>query len=89
MPHGMSTCINMRTRWRRQRTLMPPTGRIDRGGYPGIQAALVSGQVAAGVPGVNLALADGDQAARIVAEFPSAAAGLTSAGVIPPLPIDL
>jgi hypothetical protein len=45
--------------------------------------------VAAGVPGVNLALADGDQAARIVAEFPSAAAGLTSAGVIPPLPIDL
>ena len=49
----------------------------------------MSGQVAAGVPGVNLALADGDQASGIVAEFPLAAAGLTSAGVISPLPIDL
>ena len=46
-------------------------------------------QEAAGVPGVNLALADADQAARIVAEFPLAAAGLITAGVIPPLPIDL
>jgi hypothetical protein len=39
--------------------------------------------------GRDLALADGDQASGIVAEFPLAAAGLTSAGVIPPLPIDL
>ena len=53
------------------------------------EAAVVSGQEAAGVPGVNLALADADQAARIVAEFPLAAAGLITAGVIPPLPIDL
>ena len=40
-------------------------------------------------PGVNLALADADQAARIVAEFPLAAAGLITAGVIPPLPTGL
>ena len=39
--------------------------------------------------GRNLALADADQAARIAAEFPLAAAGLITAGVIPPLPIDL
>ena len=50
---------------------------------------MVSGQEAAGVPGVDLALADADLAARIVAEFPLAAAGLITAGVIPPLPIDL
>ena len=50
---------------------------------------MVSGQEAAGVPGVNLALADADQASGIVAEFPLAAAGLITAGVIPPLPIDL
>ena len=50
---------------------------------------MVSGQEAAGVPGVNLALADADQASRIVAEFPLAVAGLITAGVIPPLPIDL
>lgn len=41
------------------------------------------------MPGVSLALADADQASGIVAEFPSAAAGLITAGVIPPLPIDL
>jgi hypothetical protein len=39
--------------------------------------------------GRNLALADADQASGIVAEFPLAAAGLITAGVIPPLPIDL
>ena len=50
---------------------------------------MVSGQEAAGVPGVNLAFAYADQTARIVAEFPLAAAGLITAGVIPPLPIDL
>ena len=47
------------------------------------------GQEAAGVPGVNLALADADRAGRIVAGFPLAAAGLITAGVIPPLPIGL
>ena len=62
-----------------------PDGSIEAG----IQAALVSGQVAAGVPGRDLALADGDHASGIVAEFPLAAAGLITAGVIPPLPIDL
>ena len=41
------------------------------------------------MPGVNLALADADQASGIVTEFPLAVAGLISAGVIPPLPIDL
>lgn len=46
---------------------------------------MVSGQEAAGVPGVDLALADAGQAARIVAGFPLAAAGLITAGVIPPL----
>ena len=50
---------------------------------------MVSGQEAAGVPGVNLALAAADQASGIVAEFPSAAAGLITAGVIPPLPTGL
>ena len=40
-------------------------------------------------PPASLALADADQASRIVAEFPLAAAGLITAGVIPPLPIDL
>ena len=50
---------------------------------------MVSGQEAAGVPGVNLALAAADHASGIVAEFPSAAVGLITAGVIPPLPIDL
>jgi len=39
--------------------------------------------------GRNLALADADQAARIAAEFPLAAAGLITAGVIPPPPVDL
>jgi hypothetical protein len=53
------------------------------------EAAVVSGQEAAGVPGVKLALADADQAARIVAGFPLAAAGLITAGVIPPLPTGL
>jgi hypothetical protein len=69
-----------------ERPLLPPTGRIDRGGYPGGVGVRAGGSWRAGR---DLALADGDQAARIVAEFPSAAAGLTSAGVIPPLPIDL
>jgi hypothetical protein len=46
---------------------------------------VVSGQEAAGVPGVDLALADAGQAGRIVAGFPLAAAGLITAGVIPPL----
>lgn len=50
---------------------------------------MVSGQGAAGVPGVNLALAAADQASGIVAEFPLAAAGLITAGVIPPLPTGL
>jgi hypothetical protein len=50
---------------------------------------VVSGQEAAGVPGVDLALADADRAARIVAEFPLAAAGLITDGVIRPLPIGL
>jgi hypothetical protein len=49
---------------------------------------VVSGQEAAGVPGVNLAPA-ADHACGIVAEFPSAAAGLITAGVIPPRPVDL
>jgi hypothetical protein len=39
--------------------------------------------------GRNLALPDADQAARIVAEFPLAAAGLITAGVIAPLPVGL
>jgi hypothetical protein len=50
---------------------------------------VVSGQEAAGVPGVNLALAAADYACGIVAEFPSAAAGLITAGVIPPRPVGL
>jgi len=50
---------------------------------------MVSGQEAAGVPGVHLAPADADQASGIVADFPLAAAGLITAGVIPPLPIGL
>jgi hypothetical protein len=54
----------------------------------GREAAVVSGE-AGGAPEVNLALADADQGARIFEEFPLAAAGLISAGVIRPLPIDL
>ena len=50
---------------------------------------MVSGQEAAGVPGVDLAVADAGQAGRIVAGFPLAAAGLITAGVIPPLLIGL
>jgi hypothetical protein len=50
---------------------------------------MVSGQEAAGMPGVDLVLADAGQVGRIVAGFPLAAAGLFTAGVIPPLPIGL
>lgn len=50
---------------------------------------MVSGQEAAGVPGVDLAVADAGRADRIVTGFPLAAAGLITAGVIPPLLIGL
>jgi hypothetical protein len=49
------------------------------------EAAVVSGQEAAGVPGVDLAVADAGRAGWIVTGFPLAAAGLITAGVIPPL----
>jgi hypothetical protein len=65
---------------------LPPTERIDRGGYLGGVGVRAGGSWRAGR---DLAPADGDQAARIVAEFPLAAAGLISARVVPPLPIDL